>query len=962
MMKNKTSLFSLTDLIIVVVVISIIASIIVIQQADLKYSAFVTQIEGNLRTIQAATDKYTIHNNNQLPTIGVPTETTPALIDFKKLYPREQRSIPNTVKARYWVDIHGKVWGSTLELPENIKYDGENVTWDPIKDAVEYRIYEVSGDTKVIGSTNESTDNLSKFTRTTETVYKRKSVDNFVLISAIDKYNLQTPPMGLPISEGSNSNDNSSKEENGKPIAVISVTPEQDITTSTSLKWDYSKSYDPNGDSIISAEWKNKEEFYPNAQTYVVSLRVQDEHGLWSEWVDKEVLVKSENKKPIAVISMSPYENILSNTTILWDYKESYDEDGDKIIDAEWENKKDQYEKGVHQVKLRVKDERNTWSDWNTIHFTVEEPNIPPVAVISMNPDENIDTESVIKWSTENSYDPNGDKITDSEWINKKSTYTEGNQIVKLRVKDERGAWSEWTELSLTVSKPNNKPVAVLDMNPDFNLTSKTTIEWSTIQSYDLDGDKITEVEWSNKKSVYSEGKHVVKVRVKDERGAWSDWIEREFLVLDNNRKPIADFIVNPDEPQVNKEITLDPSHSSDPDGDKIIAYDWVDKKDKYSKPGEYKVLLRVQDEHGLWSDFIEKTITVTDEQWFFNSKPVAVGTAIVEGVAVDLSKSELTVSNCNFIRWSFENSYDPNGDKIIKAEWEGTKPIYNEGIYTIRLRVMDEHGKWSDWVSYTLAVDNEAYEEPEDEEEICEEKNNGKGKNNGNKNEDCETETDSDTNENGNKYGHYKCRGQGHFKHGDECQNEEGQLVYIFTCSNENQKPIARITIDANSDKWTAKTKFEFSHENSYDPDSDKIVEAEWKNAVPKYIAGEHSVQLRVRDEKGAWSDWVSKKITISNSKPIAVIEMSPDTFVEEGENVSWSSDKSYDPDEDVIVQQVWAGKMKNYPESQAGHIYQVKLKVRDQNGEWSNWACKRVIIGDTDSDKYEECTGRSD
>ena len=53
---------------------------------------------------------------------------------------------------------------------------------------------------------------------------------------------------------------------------------------------------------------------------------------------------------------------------------------------------------------------------------------------------------------------------------------------------------------------------------------------------------------------------------------------------------------------------------SSDPDGDKIINWQWTGKKRAFFKPGEYTVSLRVQDGHKVWSEPIEATITVTDK------------------------------------------------------------------------------------------------------------------------------------------------------------------------------------------------------------------------------------------------------------------------------------------------------------------------------------------------------------
>jgi len=55
-----------------------------------------------------------------------------------------------------------------------------------------------------------------------------------------------------------------------------------------------------------------------------------------------------------------------------WSYEESYHPEGLNIVEVEWENKQDRYDAGTHTVRLRVKDEKNIWSDWAEKTFTVE--------------------------------------------------------------------------------------------------------------------------------------------------------------------------------------------------------------------------------------------------------------------------------------------------------------------------------------------------------------------------------------------------------------------------------------------------------------------------------------------------------------------------------------------------------------------------------------------------------------
>jgi len=72
---------------------------------------------------------------------------------------------------------------------------------------------------------------------------------------------------------------------NNKPTAVITMTPNQELTTATIITWSSSTSTDIDGDTIKSVEWDNKQGTYTTAGTYTVKLRVQDEHDLWSDWI-----------------------------------------------------------------------------------------------------------------------------------------------------------------------------------------------------------------------------------------------------------------------------------------------------------------------------------------------------------------------------------------------------------------------------------------------------------------------------------------------------------------------------------------------------------------------------------------------------------------------------------------------------------------------------------------------------
>lgn len=174
-----------------------------------------------------------------------------------------------------------------------------------------------------------------------------------------------------------------------------------------------------------------------------------------------------------------------------------------------------------------------------------------------------------------------------------------------------------------------------------------------------------------------------------------------------DNQKPVAVLPDLPTEDEFKTDSVIDWSlvNSSDPEGEKLKKAEWKVNGEPvevppstFSKPGEYVIGMRVQDERGNWSDWISKTITVLDN----NRKPNAVISMLPDG----------NVSTNMEVRWSSNYSTDPDGDDIVEVEWklnDTLKPNPNgylsEGKYTMELRVQDSKGAWSEWVSRVFQV-----------------------------------------------------------------------------------------------------------------------------------------------------------------------------------------------------------------------------------------------------------------
>ncbi len=182
-----------------------------------------------------------------------------------------------------------------------------------------------------------------------------------------------------------------------------------------------------------------------------------------------------------------------------------------------------------------------------------------PIAEFSFSQDEYIAGQTVVSLDT--SYDEDGDQIVEREWMinnNPKlktsklesifKTPTAGLYNVSLRVKDSKGAWSEWYAKELLIN-PNEKPVVTsLETSKDayaggeeiaFTYTYENE-EWESIKAerwtYRHIDEPESKVVVDKPKFIFDEGQYIVTLQLEDAYGNLGDKKEIEVNITSESR------------------------------------------------------------------------------------------------------------------------------------------------------------------------------------------------------------------------------------------------------------------------------------------------------------------------------------------------------------------------------------------------------------------------------------------
>ena len=431
---------------------------------------------------------------------------------------------------------------------------------------------------------------------------------------------------------------------NRSPVASFTESAEI-VYLNETIYFNATSSYDPDG-NITNYFWDfgdetnatgvTTEHSYPLEGNYTVTLTViDDDDATNSTSASKTIL----NRPPVAVFTESA-EQVYTNETVYFNASESYDSDG-SIISYLWDFGDETNATGVvvehayaddgnYTVTLTVADDDNA-TDTTTAIKTVL--NRPPVAIFT----ESTETAYIgeaITFNASDSYDLDG-TIASYFWDFGDETNTTGVIVnhaydingtftVTLTVTDDDGT-SNSSSSTKTILK-NEPPIPLFTESPETVYTGEV-ISFNASGSYDPDGN-ITNYFWdfgdgTNTTGVtvdhvyVDDGVYTITLVVTDDDGKTAS---KSAVKTVSNRPPIALFIDDATNADVDELIRFDASGSYDPDGI-ILNYFWdfgdgtnatmcVILGHMYTEDGDYTVTLTVTDDDGT-SSSASATMTV---------------------------------------------------------------------------------------------------------------------------------------------------------------------------------------------------------------------------------------------------------------------------------------------------------------------------------------------------------------
>jgi len=612
---------------------------------------------------------------------------------------------------------------------------------------------------------------------------------------------------------------------------------------------------------------------------------------------------------PVAVIEMTPMTGLTPTTNIVFSDRFSVG----TITAREWRRNSDAitptppngtFPAGRHVIRLRVRDANGEFSGWASKIFNVTSNTS---ATITMTPQTDINITTALTFTANTTSD--GLPVIAHEWQRNRDAitvtppngiFTAGGHTVRLRVRNSAGAWSRWSAVSFRVTA---RPTTSISMIPQTNLTTATDIKFNRLSSAHNQG-TITAWEWQRNSDAitiippngrFPAGNHTVRLRVMNNVGLWSAWASVNFNVIS---VPAAIISMTPPT-NVDTATSVIFSANTTSNGLPIVASEWRRNNEASTSfspsgtfpAGGHAVRLRVQNSAGVWSPWESISFRVTTRLAAVIGMTPQVGITTANNVVFNHFASTPGQGTITAAEWQ------RNSDAITATVPSGAFPA---GNHTVRLRVQNSAGTWSAWASRTFNVagipvatiamtpstgittaTSITFSDPASTA--------GEGTitaREWQRNSDAITTTPP----------------SGMFLVGNHTvrlrvRNSVGTWsAWASRTFNVAGIPVATITSTPLTG-LNSMTSVTFSDPTST-PGEGTITAREWQRnsdaitATPpsgRFIAGSHTVRLRVRNSVGTWSAWASVSFSVIQAPPWVSFGMSPATGIRSTTNVAF-------------------------------------------------------------------------
>jgi len=250
---------------------------------------------------------------------------------------------------------------------------------------------------------------------------------------------------------------------NGIPQAEIIV-----ITPTNSTKGDTVRFFGSGMDDamIVNFKWRSSRDgILSNSKTFsrsnltngthIITFKVQDDHGVWSEEVQESIGVNGIPQAKIIVIT--PTNSTEGETVSFFGNRT----DDSIFVNFEWISSRDgilshnetfsrsNLTNGTHIITFKVQDDHGVWSEKAQESIGVN--GIPQAEIIEINPKISTEGETVSffgsgtddGWLVNFKWRSSRDGILSNSKTFSRSNLTNGTHIITFKVKDEQGNWSK---------------------------------------------------------------------------------------------------------------------------------------------------------------------------------------------------------------------------------------------------------------------------------------------------------------------------------------------------------------------------------------------------------------------------------------------------------------------------------------------------------------------------------------